>query len=647
MKKMKFLGLMLVSAMALMVFAACVYEEGTGTVVTPPPTTATGNHFPTATTTFTPGTFTSAPIGGNHAAGDNAQWQEDTGMGAMTWRRGPLVVEVDFSENQILDIRLISHGESAYSAMYLFRAYPMVPDQILMQQSTGDLRITAGRDSAIDVFTGGTATQASIVLAVEDAIRQAGADPLALTAHPLPSTPLPGDRFVPGSHTVYVPAETYVMLADGTFRHVDTISNWVPPEGAGNADRIWRNPEGAAFHDRVREGTGGQLGQRVLYNSPNIAARNNNAVHGPTLHQSSRAGGSAAEPLLMNEGAMNNIGREMGFDAATENPFYNGGAPVGLWVTVNFGRNYFQLLEHSNGDGLGTAGSGGGARPFSGESLAPSRDGASYGAAGINAIGMNGSTSSQALGGYFWIQGAHRSINDRQSTLHVDLHTYSGATQSAIAVRLGVEKAMELAGATPATIQTFTPRAVGDSPFWREHHTGTYGATGLRLIPGRYEVPLNYEGAPNAVLRVVLCRSAIRYVTFVNANGNSITHAAGAGNDTTRQTAADAGFFPQGLVSSDDIILWARGNNADNPFQQGDDPMSLGFRTRLLFAFADTYANGGRTAASLASAPLIPGQEALSEAIIAALQTVVTENNYNNINQSGRLGYEVITSSGR
>jgi hypothetical protein len=551
-----------------------------------------------------------------------------------------MVVEVDFSATQILDIRVITHGESMYGAMYYFRAYPMVPDQIIMQQSTNYLRVIgnagAMRAAGQDLFVGGTATQASIVNAVEDAIRQAGVDPTSLVAHPLPSRPLPGDRFVPGSHTVYVPAETYAFLEDGRFVRGDTFANWSLAPAANNAqERPWRNPEQAAFFAEVAPVTGGLRAQRVLYNAPNLAGRNNNAAHAPILHNSTRAGGTAAAPLTMNAGAMNNIGREMGFDASATNPFYNGGAAVGIWVTVNFARNYFQLMEHASGDGLGTAGSGGGNRPFSGESLAHDRMHTAYGAAGLAAVGFNGSSSSQALGGYFWIQTAHRTINDRQSTLHVDLDLYSGATQSALGVRLGVERAMLAAGATQAEINNFAPRAFGDGPFYREHHAGTYGANGLRLIPGRYYVAL--DGFPGLRLVVGQCRSIVRYVALVNEAGTHMSHAVG----TAHHEAADfVSILPAGFVLTD----WANQDHRDNPGSPANEQWGTSFRGRLLFAFAETYANGGRTAATFATVEGMPGQEALSNAIVAALQSVVSTYNYNNINQAGRLGQEVVPS---
>jgi hypothetical protein len=540
-----------------------------------------------------------------------------------------MVVEVDFTTNQITDIRVISHGESAYGAMYYFRAYPMVPDQILMQQSTADLRMTAGRDSVVDVFAGGTATQVSIVLAVEDAIRQAGADPLALSATPLPSTPLAGDRFVPGSHTVYVPAGYYYFDFNAQqFRRTADLPQW-PTESVGSTG--WSNPANAFFWEGAFTSSVNNGLSRVLFTNP-IFGRNPGAVHGPTLAESVRAGSTNTESTLHFPAAViNNVAREMGFDPAGANPFYRGpGTPVGLWVTVNFGRNVFQLAEHASGDGLGTAASGGAARPFSGESLAPNRDMTTYGQANMQTSGMNGSSSSQALGGYWWIQMAHRTINDQQSTLHIGPDTYVGATQSALGLRRGVEVAMELAGATPATIRTFAPRGEGNSPFWREPGMDA----GLHLIPGSYVVDVP---GFDLQMRVVLCRSVIRYIAFIDpANPrNTLGH--------QYANAADRAATLEPIVGPFVLPEWALQDTRCNPGSTHAHQTQYGtsFRTRLLFAFAETFDNGGRALTSFDNVELMPSNPEFSQAIIDGLIDLLSDKNYSNLNQAGRLGIEV------
>ena len=146
--------------------------------------------LPLATTAFTPGTFTAS---------------------APSWNEAPLTVSVTFTENQITDVSVIEHGDSTYGQGWFFRSYPGVADQIFVQQSTQN----------IDAFTGATFTRGAIIEAVEDAIRQAGADPSDLAPQPI-SSPLPGDRFIPGFHVITVPANTMDIygnpLTDGATR---------------------------------------------------------------------------------------------------------------------------------------------------------------------------------------------------------------------------------------------------------------------------------------------------------------------------------------------------------------------------------------------------------------------------------------------
>ena len=135
--------------------------------------------LPLATTSFTPGTFT-ATAETSGRAGDS-----------------PITVSVSFSENQITDVSVTEHNDSAYGSGWFWRAYPAVPDQILVRQSTQD----------IDAYTGATFTRNAIIEAVEDAIEQAGANPADLTPQFI-TEPLPGDKFIPGYHEITVPANT-------------------------------------------------------------------------------------------------------------------------------------------------------------------------------------------------------------------------------------------------------------------------------------------------------------------------------------------------------------------------------------------------------------------------------------------------------
>ena len=167
-KIVKLLGLLCAAAVAAALITACrTPPDGQG-------------GLPRATATFAPGTYRVS----YGSADDTA------------WRRGPLVLDVTFSANQIAGITVVEHGDSDYPASgWWFRAYPGVPDQILVRQSTQE----------IDAFTGATRTRESFIGAVNQAIELAGARPEDLRPQ-ISAEPLPGDRFVPGFHVITVPA---------------------------------------------------------------------------------------------------------------------------------------------------------------------------------------------------------------------------------------------------------------------------------------------------------------------------------------------------------------------------------------------------------------------------------------------------------
>ncbi|MCL1936105.1 MAG: FMN-binding protein [Defluviitaleaceae bacterium] len=166
-------------------------------IVEPPAISATEPELPAitieglsfATASFTPGTY----------------------VGSADSHGGPLSVSVTFSENQITDIHVVEHSDSTYGSGWFFRAYPAVADQIFVQQSTNGL----------DAFSGATATTTAIIQAVEETIREAGANPSDLVPQSL-AAPLPSDRFIPGFYEITVPANTMNIygqpLQDGDIR---------------------------------------------------------------------------------------------------------------------------------------------------------------------------------------------------------------------------------------------------------------------------------------------------------------------------------------------------------------------------------------------------------------------------------------------
>ena len=180
-KQILILGL----AVCIFAFAGCASdtpaptpepEEPAATETPAPEPESAIPGLPLATATFIPGTFTAT---------------------APSYNENPLTVEVSFSENQITNVAVIEHGDSMYGSGWFWRAYPGVPDQILVMQST----------QGIDAFTGATITRTAIIEAVEDTITQAGAAPADLVPQSI-DAPLPGDMFIPGFHVITVPVNT-------------------------------------------------------------------------------------------------------------------------------------------------------------------------------------------------------------------------------------------------------------------------------------------------------------------------------------------------------------------------------------------------------------------------------------------------------
>jgi fumarate reductase flavoprotein subunit len=199
MKKMlsRVLGLGLAVALPLGLTTGCVDDladvhvpnDGGSQVITPVVPTATV--LPTATATFTPGVQT---------------------VTVPSWQDAPMTLNVTFTENQIADITIVEHGDSAYGTGWFLRSGIAVPDQILVHQSTNGL----------DTFTGATTTQGAIVAAVEEAITLAGANPADLVPQQI-SAPLTGDRFIPGFVELTVPANTLDINGNPASDAVDTM----------------------------------------------------------------------------------------------------------------------------------------------------------------------------------------------------------------------------------------------------------------------------------------------------------------------------------------------------------------------------------------------------------------------------------------
>ncbi|MCL2574979.1 MAG: hypothetical protein FWE33_00970 [Defluviitaleaceae bacterium] len=549
MKKTKLLGIVFAAALGL-VLAACVYDGEfvpgeTGAVTLP------ASVLPNATATFTPGTYTGTAFVTNVGGG---QWRGQT----------PMVVDVTFSANQIVSINLVSHGESRYAPnSYMYRAYPGVADTILVEQSTLGVRFdvegdrnaanfNAGRDNAINVFTGGTNTQEIIVLAVEDAIRQAGVEPSALNrVNQIENmtAPIMGDRFIPGMQFVYVPAGVY-RVADPTALALELI------------------PIDTAWTTDISNATRQEFG--VLHNNLRRYF-DDNAV---ALGLATATNVTYPHADTVSAGLARALNATFGYNLEANDPNPLAGNSRGTWIQVSFGRNVFYI-----GESAGTAGDF-----FSGLFNGGTGDSAHEGAPqALETVGNN------TLGNYWWSQVASRVANDQQSAHGIDApDVSSNATMSARGLRVALETAMRRAGANPANI---TP--IPHSPFYRAYSYNNDGRTeGVMLVPGFHQVSIS----ESVNLDITLDREVIR-------------------------------------------VLWIRGASAET-VPGWDNANWTAFRNSILFAYAQTFANGGRSIEALAEITPMEGVDvAFSNAVLDAIRGVINNNNLDNVNQAGRLGH--------
>jgi len=116
--------------------------------------------------TFVPGTYTSIVDG----------------------RNGPVVIQMDFSETEILDVRVITHNETYLTGNVPLELYAK---QVVEHQSV-----------AVDIVAGATISSAAFLTAAYDCIKQAGANPQDLRS-PIPTT------------DVAVDSETDVVVVGG------------------------------------------------------------------------------------------------------------------------------------------------------------------------------------------------------------------------------------------------------------------------------------------------------------------------------------------------------------------------------------------------------------------------------------------------
>ena len=103
-------------------------------------------------------------------------------------RNGPVVIQMDFSETEILDVRVITHNETYLTGNVPLELYAK---QVVEHQSV-----------AVDIVAGATISSAAFLTAAYDCIQQAGANPSDLRT-PIPTTQVAAD------------AETDVVVVGG------------------------------------------------------------------------------------------------------------------------------------------------------------------------------------------------------------------------------------------------------------------------------------------------------------------------------------------------------------------------------------------------------------------------------------------------
>jgi uncharacterized protein with FMN-binding domain len=251
------------------------------------------------------------------------------------------------------------------------------------------------------------------------------------------------------------------------------------------------------------------------------------------------------------------------------------GEPVGIWMQIHFGFNSFWIAEAGVAAANGFSGlHRGGHGETMSNGLGLAADFPREAADGVTALGV----SNNALGSYFWSQVAHRQINDQQSTHNLDAS--ANATMTATGIRVAVEKAMRAQGANPANV-TPNPHLVL-SPV-------AAATAGLTLIPSL----TTWNIAPGVNVEIMLDREIIRMI---------------------RVTGPTA-----------DIAGWDGGNWTS-------------YRNAVLFAYAATYANGGRSVASVQGVPLMEGvAPEIANAIRGAIVSTIYSNNMSGVDQSNRL----------
>ncbi|MCL2840421.1 MAG: FMN-binding protein [Defluviitaleaceae bacterium] len=87
-----------------------------------------------------------------------------------SWEGAPMVIQVVFSQDEIVRVQVESHGDTTTGGNWAGRAIPIIPHQVEEVQST----------VGIDIIAGATTTSTNVLYLINEAITLAGADPASL-----------------------------------------------------------------------------------------------------------------------------------------------------------------------------------------------------------------------------------------------------------------------------------------------------------------------------------------------------------------------------------------------------------------------------------------------------------------------------------
>jgi hypothetical protein len=330
---------------------------------------------------------------------------------------------------------------------------------------------------------------------------------------------------------IYVPAGTYVVM-DPAALVLDIRE--VTPALARELGMV--NAEGAAvnaglhrhgvLHNGFRRQPTPEVDARLGLTTPRdqtnpAGAYFNHYIHGATIPTASWPLGTGSGE---GRGLALALNHSRGFNVEPGGPNPLAGQPRGMWMQISFGFNSFWINERGvQAENSQTGWVHGG----HGETMRGGFGNPQQIAAGLDAVSTAGvpitstlAITTNTLGDYFWSQVASFVINDQQST-HNALDVQVNATMTALGVRVAVEQAMRMQGATDATIAGMTPisepiirtgRPQGGSTANQAGGSNLGGTTAI-LRPGLYTADIS-----GAEVRVILDRAFVRHISVGNTS---------------------------------------------------------------------------------------------------------------------------------